>query len=56
MYHIEDGSTTQRLICAIGFSIAGILWIIILFRGSKNTQRCARNYAVAQDKSGILYE
>ena len=34
---IADGSTTQRLISAIGFAVAGILWIIILFRGNKKT-------------------
>ncbi len=26
---IEDGSTTQRLISAIGFALAGIIWAYI---------------------------
>jgi len=29
---IEDGATTQRMISAIGFALAGILWTIIYYR------------------------
>jgi uncharacterized membrane protein len=29
---IEDGSTTQRMISAVGFALAGIVWTIILIR------------------------
>jgi uncharacterized membrane protein len=27
---IEDGSTTQRMISAVGFALAGIVWTLIL--------------------------
>jgi hypothetical protein len=30
---IEDGSTARRMISAIGFALAGVIWIIILIRG-----------------------
>jgi hypothetical protein len=29
---IENGPTTERMIPAIGFTIAGVIWLVILFR------------------------
>lgn len=34
---IADGSTTQRMISAIGFAVAGVLWTIIYLK-SKNAK------------------
>ncbi|KPJ58954.1 MAG: hypothetical protein AMJ46_13045 [Latescibacteria bacterium DG_63] len=34
---IEDGSTAQRTISAIGFALAGVIWTIILIRGSSRS-------------------
>lgn len=37
---IEDGSTTRRLISAIGFMLAGIIWTVIFVKSENaNTKR-----------------
>jgi hypothetical protein len=32
---IEDGPTTPRLIAAVAFAVAGVLWTLIYFRAGK---------------------
>lgn len=32
---IEDGATTQRMISAIGFALAGVIWAFIHIRSGK---------------------
>jgi len=32
---IQDGSTTQRIISAIGFALAGVIWTVIYFNSRK---------------------